>query len=90
MNIQDFTFTTSHIHNRVSFLLWPGHFILSGAIFPLFPSSILDTCQLGGLIFLCHAILPFHTVHGVLKARILKQFIALQFFNLIFLFVNPH
>ena len=48
MNIQNFTFTTSHIHNWVSFLLWPSHFILSGALFPLFPSSILDTCQPGG------------------------------------------
>ena len=27
-----------------------------------------------GDIFQCHIILPFHTVHGVLKARILKQF----------------
>ena len=32
-----------HIHNWVSFLLWLSLFILSGAISPLFPSSILDT-----------------------------------------------
>ena len=34
---------TRHIHNWVSFLLWLSLFILSGAISPLFPSSILDT-----------------------------------------------
>ena len=28
----DFTFTTRHIHNWASFLLWPNHYILSGAI----------------------------------------------------------
>ena len=27
--------------------------------------------DLGGLIFWCHIFLPFHTVHGVLQARIL-------------------
>ena len=39
-------FTTRHIHNWVSFLLWPSCFILSGAIsyFPsLFPISIMYT-----------------------------------------------
>ena len=46
--ILDFTFTTRHIHSWVSrkkFLLWPRHFILTGAISNcplLFPSSILD------------------------------------------------
>ena len=28
----------------------------------------------GGLIFWCHIFLPFHTVHGILKARILGWF----------------
>ena len=28
----DFTFTTRHIHNWVSFPVWPSHFILSGAV----------------------------------------------------------
>ena len=28
----DITFTTRHIHSWVSFLLWPCHFIISGAI----------------------------------------------------------
>ena len=57
------------------FLLWPSHFILSGAISncpSLFPSSILDTYQPGGLIFQCHVFLPSHTLHGVLGARILE------------------
>ena len=54
-----------------------SHFILSGAISnfpPLFPTSILDTYQPGGLIFWCHIFLPFHTVHGVLTTRILVWF----------------
>ena len=58
----DFTFTTGHIHNWASFLLWPSYFILSGAISncPLrFPSSILDTFQPGGLNFQGLIFLPF-------------------------------
>ena len=45
-------FTTRHIHNLASFLLWPIRFILSGAISNcplLFLSSILDTSDLGDL-----------------------------------------
>jgi len=70
----DFTSITSHIHNWVLFLLWLHLFILSGIISPLISSSILDTYQPGAFIFLCPIFLPFHTVHGVLKARILKWF----------------
>ena len=61
----------------VSFLLWPSCFILSGAISNcslLFPSSILDSFQPEGLIFWCLIFLPFHTIHGVCSARILKRF----------------
>ena len=50
----DFTFSTRHIHNWASFLLWPSCLILSEAVNncpPLFPSSILNTFQLKGLIF---------------------------------------
>ena len=47
--------------------------ILSGVVSLLFSSSILGTYQLGKLIFQCPIFLPFHTVHGVLKARILNQ-----------------
>ena len=64
---------TSHIHSCV-FLLWLHLFILSGVISPLFSSSILGSYQPGELIFQCHIFLPFHTVQGVLKVRILKWF----------------
>ena len=50
----DFAFTTRCIHNWVSFLLWPSHFILFGATGncpALFPSSILDTFQPGGSFY---------------------------------------
>ena len=40
----------------------------------LFSSSILSTYISGKFIFQCHIFLPFHNVHGVLKARILKCF----------------
>ena len=36
----DFTSITSHIHNRALCLLWINLFLLSGAISPLFSSSI--------------------------------------------------
>ena len=53
---------------------WLHPFILSGIISPLISSSVLGTYQPGEFIFQCSIILPFHTVHGVLKARILKWF----------------
>ena len=37
-------------------------------------SSILGTYWPGEFIFQCPTFLPFHTVHGVLKARLLKWF----------------
>ena len=49
-----FTFYNRHIHNWKSFLLWPSHFFLIGAISNcplLFPSNMLDTFQTGGLMF---------------------------------------
>ena len=52
-------------------------FILSGLISPLNSSSILGTYRPGEFIFQCPIFLPFHTVHGVLKARILKSFAIL-------------
>ena len=42
--------------------------------------SILGTYWPGEFLFQCPIILPFHTVHGVLKARILKWF-AIPFSN---------
>ena len=71
---------TSHIHNWALFLLWLHLFILSEVISSLFSSSILGTYQSGEFISLCHTILPFHTVHVVLKPRILKCF-AIPFFS---------
>ena len=74
----DFTFTTSHIHNWVLFMLWLYLFLLSGVISPLFSSSILGIYPVGSSSFSVTSFLPFHTVHGVLKVRILK-WIAISF-----------
>ena len=71
----EFISITSHIHNWALFSLWLSIFILSGVIFPLFSSSILGTYCPGEFIFWCHILLPFHTVHWVFKARILKWFV---------------
>ena len=46
-------------------------FILSGVISPLISSSILGAYWPGEFLFQYPIILPSHTVHGVLKARIL-------------------
>ena len=70
----DFTSITSGIHNWELFLLWLCLFILSGVISSLFSSNILGTYRFGEFIFQCPIFSPFHTVHGVLKARILKWF----------------
>ena len=73
-SIRPITPTTSHIHSWVLFLLWFHLFILSGVISPLISSNILGTYWPGEFIFQCPIFLPFHTVHGVLKTRILKWF----------------
>ena len=65
---------TSHIHSWVLFLFWLCLFILSQVISPLFSSSILGTYWPGEFVFQCPIFLPFHTVHGVFKARVLKWF----------------
>ena len=70
----DLAFITRHIHNWVFFLLWLHPFILSGVISPLISSSILGTYWPGEFLFQYPIVSPFHTVHGVLKARILKWF----------------
>ena len=56
------------------FLLWLCIFILSGVISLLISSSILGTYWPRDFIFQWPIFLTFHTVHGVLKARILKWF----------------
>ena len=66
-----FTFSTRLIHNWASFPLWPSLFILSGAISLLFSLAYWTHTDLGGLIFRCNNFLPFHTVHGILKERVL-------------------
>ena len=68
----DFTSITSPIHSWGLFLLWLRLFILSGVISPLISSSMLGTYPPGEFIFQCLIFLPFHTVHGVFKARILS------------------
>ena len=55
-------------------LVWLHPFILSGVISPLISSSISGTYRPGEFLFQYPIILPFHTVHGVVKARILKWF----------------
>ena len=65
------TSSTSHIHNWVLFLLWLCLFILSAVSSLLISSS---TCWPGKFFFQCPILWPFHTVHGVLKAIILKWF----------------
>ena len=55
-------------------MLWLHLFLLSGVISPLISSNILGTYRPGEFMFQCPIFLPFHTVHGVLKARILKWF----------------
>ena len=75
-----FTSITSHIHSWVLVLPWLHFFTLSGVISPLVSSSILGTYRPREFIFQCPIFLPFQTVHGVLKARILKWF-TIPFFN---------
>ena len=70
----DFPSITSHMHNWALFLFCFCLFFLSRVISPLLSSSILGTYWPGEFIFQCPIFLPFHTIHGVLKARILKWF----------------
>ena len=63
------------IHQQLGVvLLWLHLFILSGVTSSLISRSILGTYQPGEFIFQCPIFLPFHAVHGVLKAKILKWF----------------
>ena len=59
---------------RLKRLSSSSSFILSGVISPLISSSILGTYRPGEFIFHCPIFLRFHTVHVVLKLRILKWF----------------
>ena len=64
----------TYINNWALFWLRLHLFFLSGIISSLFSSSMLGIYWPGEFLFQCHIFLPFHTVHGVLKARILKWF----------------
>lgn len=69
-----FTFTTRHTQSWVSFLIWPSFFILTEIIsnwHPFFPGSIFDKFW-WGLMLWCYIFLPFHTIFGVVYARILE------------------
>ena len=72
-SLQNPTLLLSPVHNWVLFLFWLHFFILYGVISPLISSSILGIYRSGEFIFRCPIFSPFHTVHGVLKARILKN-----------------
>ena len=61
--------------NMTEWLKWNElNFILSSVISPLFSSSISGTSRPGEFIFQCSIFFSFHTVHGILKARILKWY----------------
>ena len=70
----DLASTTCPIRSWGLFLLWLWPFVLSGVISPLTSSCMLGTSPPGTFLFQCPIFLPFHTVHGVLKARILRWF----------------
>ena len=76
-SLQHQTLLHSHINSWVFFLLWLYLFILSEVIYPLISSSILGTYWPGEFLFQYPIIFLFHSVHGVLKARILKWFAIL-------------
>ena len=62
----------SPIHNWV-FLLWLHPFTLSGVISPLISSSLLGAYRPEEFLFQYPIFLPFHTVHGVLRASLVAQ-----------------
>ena len=69
----DFTSIISHIHNWVLFSLW----LCSSFFLELFLHSSLGASWAPTnleFIFHCLVFLPFHTVHQVLKASILKWY----------------
>ena len=72
-NIRPCFYHQSHPHLGIVFaLLHP--FILSGVISPLISSTMLGTYWPWEFLFQFPIILLFHTIHGILKARILKWF----------------
>ena len=70
----EFISIANHIQNLVFYLVLAQPLHSFWSCFSLFYSNILGTFRPGEFIFQCHIFLPFHTLHGVLKARILKWF----------------
>ena len=68
----DFTSNNCHVHNWALFSLWLCLFFVELFLHSS-PAAYWAPNDLG-FIFQCHIFLPFHTVHGPLKARILKGF----------------
>ena len=67
----------SHPQLGVAFALAPSLHSFFSYLSTVIQKRIGLTYQLGEFIFQCPIFLPFHTVHGVLKARILK-WLAIQ------------
>ena len=65
---------TSHIHSWVLFFALAPCLHSFWSYFSTLLSSILGTYRHEEFILQCHIFLPFHTVYGVLKARIVKWF----------------
>ena len=72
-SLQNHTLLLSLVTSTTGYFFCFGS-ILSVVISPLISSSILGTYRPGEFLFQYPIIFPFHTVHGVLKARILKWF----------------
>ena len=69
-----FTFTTRHIHTWDLLPLWLSLFMPFGAIPLLLSSTILGTFWPGEFVSQYLTFLAFHTIHGVLKVRMLNWF----------------
>ena len=87
----DFTSVTSHIHNRVLFLLWLHLFLLSGVTSPLISSSILDTYWPGEFKYQCPIFLHFHMFMGFSRQEYWSElpFISLYIVSTIY-HLNSH
>ena len=74
-SLQRQTLLLSPVTSTTGYVFALAHpFILPGVTSPLISSSNLGTYRPGEYLFQYPIIFHFHTVHGVLKARILKWF----------------
>ena len=68
------TFTTRHIHNRVSFLFWPAAtFFLELLVIALHSSPVAYWTP-SNLVCSSSGVISFYTIRGVSEARILEWF----------------